>query len=99
MCQYVVKLLTFCWITGGLIIRPPIEALLPLTGTTVPNFSLQTIRLHYLHATATLFHRGTKTDQDTMLLFGELTFYVHCDSFYTKLPICDTSDLQAFCSS
>ena len=50
-CQYVVKLLPFCWITGGLIICPPIEAQLPVTGITVPQFSLQTIRLHYLHAT------------------------------------------------
>ena len=33
--QYLVRLLSLRWITGGLIIHPLIEGLLPVTGITV----------------------------------------------------------------
>ena len=41
--QYLVRLLSLCWITGGHTIHPLIEGLLPPTGveTTLPKFGLQ----------------------------------------------------------
>ena len=36
--QYLVRLLSLCWITGGYIIHPPIEGLLSPTGTESTPF-------------------------------------------------------------
>ena len=36
--QYLVRLLSLCWTTGGHIIHPPIKGLLPLTGIEPTSF-------------------------------------------------------------
>ena len=38
MSQYLVRLVSLCWITGGHTVHPPIEGLLPPTGTEPIRF-------------------------------------------------------------